>query len=415
MNLFRKLTPFIFILLVLASCNKNFDNATPSTKDTAVKDAPYLVVVSLDGFRWDYPDHIPTPNLDYIAQHGVKAEALIPAFPTLTFPNHYTLATGLYPDHHGVIYNRFYAPELGNQYYSYKDDEAVKNPIFYGGEPAWNTAEKQGIKSASLYWVGSEAAVEGIHPSIYKKYDHTFPFEQRLDTLASWLNFPEAKRPHLIFAYFPEPDGVGHGFGPDSDEVRDKVILMDNLMGQLLDKIKALPIGNQVNLIILADHGMCSISKDRWVPVTDKVKPEWVKQVSGSHPVISLFANEGCTDSIYNALGEFEHIKFWKPSEIPERLHLGSNPRVGDIVVAADSAWTVTYDRSKEPHAGTHGFDNANTDMHAIFYAVGPAFKENYIQPKFDNVSIYPLVSKIMKMKPAPNDGKLSEVEGMLK
>lgn len=413
MKSLRTLCLAIAVITLAIACQKK-DSNSPTKQQTAYNtEAPYLIVVSLDGFRWDYADHLSTPNLDYIAANGVKAESLIPSFPTITFPNHYTLATGLYPDHHGLIYNRFYDPKLDKRY-SPADRSAVEDPRFYGGEPMWNTAEKQGVKAAAFYWPGSEAPVNGRYASIWKKYDHTFPFEQRVDSVISWLNLPEAKRPHLVNAYFPEPDGHGHAFGPDAQETKDQVEEMDRIVGLLIQKIQTLPIANKVNLIVLSDHGMCGISKDRWVVLNEKVKESWVEHVNSNNPVLSLVAKEGCQDSIFNALSEFEHIKYWAPKDIPARLNFGSNYRIGDVVVLADSAWSVDYDNKSVPKSGTHGFDNANTDMHAIFYAMGPAFKKGYTQPTFKNVSIYPLVSKILNITPAPNDGNIQEVEGML-
>lgn len=415
MNVFQRMIPVFLTLLLLSACNKYKETNPDLTKQEPRTKAPYLVVVSLDGFRWDYADRMNTPNLDYIAEHGVKAEYMQPSFPTVTFPNHYTLATGLYPNNHGLIFNHFYAPDLGGIRYSSKDAKSVVNPDFYGGEPGWNTAEKHNIKSAVFFWPGSEAPINGMRPSYYKTYDKSFPFEQRIDTVAYWLQLPEKQRPHLIYLYFSEPDASGHTFGPYSPQVEQAVEMMDGLMGKLMKEISTLPIAEKVNLIIVSDHGMSEMSKDRWQVLTDEVKPEWVKEVNGSNPAMSLFAEEGCVDSIYMALGNFEHLSYWKSDDVPERLEFGTNVRRGDIVLVADSSWSVSYDRTTPPKNGAHGFDNKNPEMRAIFYAIGPAFKEGYSQPHFRNVSLYPLVSKVMKMGSAPNDGRIQEVKDMLK
>jgi len=173
------------------------------------QEKPYLVILSMDGFRWDYPEKVATPNLDSVAAVGVKAKSIIPSFPTKTFPNHYTMVTGLYPDHHGIVQNEFYDPESG-RYYRIGDRKAVMDGTFYGGEPIWVTAEKQDVKSASYYWVGSEAEIGGVRPAYWKEYDGKVPFENRIDSVISWLRLPEEKRPHLILLYFDEPDGYGH-------------------------------------------------------------------------------------------------------------------------------------------------------------------------------------------------------------
>ena len=195
----------IFFLIFNYSC-KNSEQKT---------EEPYVVMLSVDGFRWDYPDKVPTPNLDYIAENGVKAKSLKPAFPTKTFPNHYSMATGLYPDHHGIVLNSFYDEEM-DKYYEIRNREAVENPDFYGGEPIWVTAENQNVTSASYFWVGSEAAVNGVSPTYWKKYDHSFHFEQRIDSVIAWLQLPEKERPHLILWYIHEPDNIGYRLGRDS-------------------------------------------------------------------------------------------------------------------------------------------------------------------------------------------------------
>jgi len=230
----------------------------------AQRPTPYVVMLSMDGFRWDYPDKCPTPNLDRIAETGVKARSLQPAFPSKTFANHYTMATGLYPDHHGIVDNSFYDPATG-KHYSISNRQAVEDPSFYGGEPIWVTAEKNGITAASFFWVGSEAPVNGIQPTYWKRYDHDVPFEQRIDSVIYWLNLPEEMRPHLITWYMDEPDGIGHGEGPYSEKTFRMVAYLDSLLGVFLDKIEALPIASQVNIIVTSDHGMGPVSPDRCI------------------------------------------------------------------------------------------------------------------------------------------------------
>jgi len=374
---------------------------------------PYVVMISMDGFRWDYPDKVATPNLHYVAKHGVKAQSLRPAFPTKTFPNHYAMATGLYPDHNGIVNNSFYDPEM-NAHYS-MGDSTKNNPAFYLGEPIWNTAEKQGVKTASFYWVGSDVAIQGMHPTYWKKYVHLFPFEQRLDTAIAWLSLPEEKRPHLILLYLHEPDAVGHDFGPDGEKTLQEVHYLDSLVGDFIKKIKKLPVGKKVNLIFTADHGMCNIANDRVVYLSDFVKKNWFKEIEGGNPNYNLKANPGCLDSAYQSLIKVPHIKVWKHGMLPQRLHYGNSPRDLDLIVVSDSAWSVSWKKGRSFYGGTHGFDNSNTDIHAIFYAMGPAFKKGYVQPTFDNVDLYPLITYILGIRPAATDGNLEAVKSMLK
>lgn len=395
-------------LLLLLSCS-NLKNQNPKTED------PYLVVLSLDGFRWDYSDSTATPNLDRIAQMGVKATAMQASFPTKTFPNHYAIATGLYPNHNGIVNNTFIDTER-TLVYSIGNREAVEDGQFYDGEPIWNTAEKQNVKAATFFWVGSEADIQNMHPSIWKTYVHEFPYEQRIDSVISWLELPESKRPHLIMWYIDQPDGVGHRFGPFSKEVNQKVEYLDSLVGVFMQKLSQLPIAQNVNIVVLSDHGMGRISSDKQVYLDKVLKPAWVSTITGGNPFYNLKANEGCIDSIFNALSNTKGVTAYKTSEVPERLHYGTNPRTLDVIAVADSSWSL-FNKSGKNYSGfgTHGYDNRNTDMGAIFYAYGPAFKEKYAQPRFENVSLYALFCEILKIKQAPNDGNFNEVKDMLK
>jgi len=397
------LLPMLFLVI---SCNQ---------KNTTGNDQPYLIVLSMDGFRWDYANKTATPNLDKILENGVKAERMIPSFPTKTFPNHYTMATGLYPDHHGIVLNNFYDP-VEDRYYSTFDRELVGDGSFYGGEPIWNTAEKQDLKSAVLFWVGSEADVQGIRPSIWKPYEHNMPYGDRIDTVISWLQKPAQIRPHLIMWYFDEPDGIGHGYGPDSPEIIQTVEYLDSLLGVFMDRLAALPIAEEVNFIVTSDHGMCALSEARVVMLDDYLDTAWVAEAQGNNPVWTILVKDGFEDDIQEALTQIEHIKWWKSEEVPERLVYGKNPRTLDYVIVADSSWSVFYNKMGSYFGGTHGFDNANKDMHTIFYATGPALKTGaYINPVFRNVSLYPLMCEILHLDPAPNNGSLDEVKGMLK
>ncbi|MBL7103053.1 MAG: alkaline phosphatase family protein [Bacteroidales bacterium] len=398
----KRLLYFIIAIVLLSYC-----------KRSEKENDQYVVMLSLDGFRWDYADKVPTPNLDKIAKMGVKAESLKASFPTKTFPNHYSMATGLYPDNHGIVLNSFYDPEL-NRYYSVMDREAVEDGKFYGGEPIWVTAEKQGITSASYFWVGSEADVQEIHPTYWKKYDHDFPFEQRIDSVIAWLQLPENIRPHLILWYMHEPDKSGHIYGPDSKEMDSVIIYLDSLVGVFIEKLQDIPYANEVNVIITSDHGMGNISNERKVVIEENLNMDWVDIIQGYNPNFVIRANEGYIDSIYLTLKKVPHITTWKSGEVPEKFHYGTNPRTLDIVVVADSSWSVVLNNERQVGNGTHGFDNNNKDMHTIFYAYGPAFKENYVSPSFENVDIYPLITHILELEPAEIDGSLENVKPLI-
>lgn len=390
----------LFLYLISASAQENKGRAT--------------VILSLDGFRWDYPDKTSTPNLDKMAREGVKAVSLIPSFPSKTFPNHYSIATGLVPDHHGLVNNSFYDTVLKKSY-SIGNKDARFNPEFYGGEPIWVTAAKQGVRTASFYWVGSDVAVQGIQPDYWKHYNDKVSFESRIDTIIKWLSLPDETRPKLIMAYYHEPDGIGHDFGPDDPRTLSLVHELDSMTGILYDRIKQLPDGNNINFMVVSDHGMGSITSFQNTVLRDFIPESWPVRIEGGNPNFNIYTSVPWVDSVYLALRKAPGIKVWKPAEVPSYLNYGTNPRVGDIIVVADSAWSITLNQPKNDFTGgTHGYDILNTDIHAVFYVTGPDFKQGYIQPAFQNIHIYSLLAHLLGLVPAKNDGDLKFVIDML-
>ncbi len=403
------LPAFLFILLFasqLTSCN--IANNSKTEEDV------YVVMLSLDAFRWDFTDKFPTPNFDRLAESGVKAEGLVPCFPSKTFPNHYSMVTGLHPDHHGIVQNSFYDRKM-DRFYFLSNREAVEDGRFYGGEPIWVTAENQGIKSASYFWVGSEAPAGGRQPSIWKKYEHNFPFEARIDSVISWLQLPERNRPRLVTFYMHEPDSKAHYLGPDNPELGKTIVYLDSLVGDLMNKLDKLEIASNINLIVTSDHGMGPVSPERYIDLSDYLDTTWVDIIIGYNPNYLVQAREGYYDSINNSLDLIPHVNAWPSNDVPERFVYGSNPRTMDFVFLADSAWSIGWKKKASKSLGGHGFDNANTDMHGIFYASGPAFKPNYQHSRFSNTNLYPLIAHLLELDPAETDGDLNNVRSMLK
>ena len=392
-----QLLSFIFLFITTFSYSQ-------SSKDA------YVVLVSMDGFRWDYEKQFNLPNLKQIAKEGVHAKSMKPSYPSKTFPNHYSIVTGLYPDHHGIINNVFYDAAL-NESFSLSSN-AKNDSRFYGGNPIWNLAEQQGIKTASFFWPGSD--IDKRNPSYFKNYNGKIPYGARIDTVMKWLQLPEKQRPHLVTLYFDEPDHTGHNFGPLSQENKKMVIKMDSVMGELSRRLDQLAIGKQINLIIVSDHGMADISNDKKVAVLDYLKPEWLGYKEVINPIMSLQAKPGFNDSIANTLKKVPHIKFWKSNEVPRRLHYGTNPRAHDFVIEAEKGYSLVSKESTHIKGGTHGYDNNEKDMHAIFYAKGPAFKINKTVKTFPNISVYPLIAHILGLQIGEIDGKFSEVKNML-
>lgn len=372
----------------------------------------YVIMLSLDGFRWDYPTMYNTPNLNKIAEEGVKAKSLIPCYPSKTFPNHYSIATGLHPDNHGIVNNSFYDPELG--FYSINDRQSVEFPDFYDGEPIWITAEKQGVKSASFYWVGSETQIKGIQPTYWKKYNQRVPLTYRIDTVIHWLNLPIDKRPRLITFYYHEPDWTSHDFGPESPQTKACVEKLDSLLGMFIEKVKSLPIASKVNVLIVSDHGMATIEK--FINLSDYVNKDWFDVISGGNPIYNLQPKVEHYKEALAALKNIKNIKVWERDSIPKRYHYGKNKRVCDILVEADLGYGISWTYDKESYkGGTHGYDNSYPQMHGIFYAFGPSFKKGYQEKSFSNTDIYPLIAYILMIKPEKVDGRIGEVLDMLK
>ena len=368
------------------------------------------IVVSLDAFRWDYPTIYNTPWLDSIAANGVAA-TMVPSYPSSTFPNHFTLATGLVPDHHGIVNSQFWAPEKG-ELFSMGDSATRYNPYYFGGEPIWVTAKKQGVKSASIYWVGSDVAIQGLYPDYYLRWDNeprlTYP--QRVEEALRIAKLPESERPSLLMVYFNEPDWTTHHYGPVAEESEAMIEQLDSLMGILYRGLKELDYG--VNLIVTSDHGMTDISDDRFISIEQSVNPDWVERIVSTNPT-SIFCKEGCRDSLFNQLSKVKHISVWRKEEVPAHLNYGTSNHLGDLIVAPDLGWQfATTPRGLN---GAHGYDINEPDMQIIFRACGPDFKRGYTLPHtFSNVDLYSILAELLKIEPAKTDGSLEKVQELL-
>jgi predicted AlkP superfamily pyrophosphatase or phosphodiesterase len=367
----------------------------------------------MDGFRSDYPVRAHTPTLDSLAKAGVKS-AFRPSFPSVTFPNHYTLATGLHPDHHGLINNFFYAPDL-DLIYRIGDNQAVTNPDFYGGEPIWNTAEKQGVRSASFFWVGSEAAVQGMQPSIWKPYDKSVPFRERADSVIAWLQLPEEVRPHLVMWYMEEPDGIGHSDTPDAASTLDKVEELDRVLAYFFNEARKLEHFDRIDFIVLSDHGMATYTPDRYVNLNDYLPRDSFDYIFDGVPTL-LYTRGNYRDTAYEILQQVPHVKAYKKEDMPQQFVYGENQRIGDLVVVPEIGTYVQFRSEPSPRlGGAHGYDNFTPEMEAIFYAAGPSFKKDVSLPVMANVNLYLIVSQLLGLQPAPNDGDISVVEQLLR
>ncbi|MHB1191597.1 MAG: alkaline phosphatase family protein [Longimicrobiales bacterium] len=406
------------LLFHVAACSPAADSGPPGpgVNDPRHADAPYVVILSLDGFRHDYLDLHPTPALQRLAREGVRAERMIPVFPTKTFPSHFTIATGLYAEHHGLVGNRFWAPEK-QAFYSLGDREVVEDGTWYRGEPIWVTAERQGMRTAAFFFVGTEADVGGVRPTRWKRFDGSVPNAERVDTVLAWLREPPETRPHLVTLYFSDLDDVGHAHGPGTPEVAAAVANVDAHLGTLMDGIAALPHADRVYLVVVSDHGMMKAEAARAQPL-DLSRFPGVRMVEGG-PYATLRVVEGgqerlrgLRDSIQALLGEAE---VWMRQDVPARLHYSADARIGDLVILArPGATVVTPDRMPRRDAFTHGWDNQAPEMGAIFLAKGPGIAPGQRIGAFEAVNVYPWLAHVLGLEPAAVDGTLEVLAPIL-
>ena len=381
---------------------------------------PYVILVSLDGFRYDYAKKYHAEHLLALAAEGASApEGMLPSYPSITFANHYTIVTGLYPEHHGIVANEFYDP-VQKEAYSYRDAKAVGDGTWYGGTPLWVLAEQQGMRSASFFWVGSEADVLGVRPSYYLKFDGKFPNSKRVEQVLAWLHLPPEQRPHMITLYFSDTDSAGHRYGPDSPQVADAVHELDGEIGKLEDGIKESKL--PVDLIVLADHGMVTVKDGPIYLDQNGLKASWVDPIVGS----SLYAkSEEDAQKAYEALrGKSEKFSVYRRAQVPAYLHFNSNPREGDPVVVPNGPYYISIAADpggRGSPVGMHGFDVTRMpEMKALFVAAGPDIRSGVALEPFENVDVYPLIAKILglditSLKTGPIDGKLGALAGILK
>ena len=442
-NILKFLILFICICFLKANGNDN-----------------YVIIVSFDGFRYDYINFVDTPNFDYLKKNGIKAKSLKPIFPTLTFPNHYSIATGCYSEKHGIIGNEFYDVSK-NTLYTYTDSNTVRNGIWYLSEPIWVTANKNNISTAIYHWVGSEAEIMGYRPNIYKKYKNGINSYSKVDSAMKWLNLPEIERPKLIMLYFNEPDHTGHIYGPLADETLTEVQGADNILGYLIKSINRLNIKNNINLIVVSDHGMSSVSKENLINLDNYINKD-ILRIEGKGTMVKLrfeddlifsqcgeefsrstvLMNSGrlsidtYTHNKYNELREkwndctnslkvnglsanyLNHITLYDRYSIPQRLHF-NNYNSPDFLLVAEEGYLM-YNKESLADSyfdlkGMHGYDPDNINMHGIFFAYGPSFKENIIIDTFELIHIYPLLCKILNIESHSNiDGDINILKSII-
>jgi len=360
---------------------------------------PYVILISADGYRYDYTRLYNASHLQALSDSGVKADFMYPSYPSVTFPNHYSIVTGLYPSHEGLVNNAFYDADT-KQFFYYKNKNGTDQLWYKGGIPLWVLAEQQNMLSASFYWVGSESAVQNVRPTYYYKYNEKIGIHKRIQTVVNWLNLPADKRPHLITFYFPQVDHEGHKHGPNSPEVANAVHLIDSAVYELTKAVKT--TGIDVNYVFVSDHGMTKTDTAHPIPLPVAVDTSKFI-ISGDGLLVELYAKDPkYIQSTYQELlkSVTPDYSVYLKTNVPAKLHYGASDdwhnRIGDILLIPQ--WPKFFKMSdRKPDPGWHGYDATEVkEMRATFYAWGPAFKQHLTIPGFENVDIFPMINQLL-------------------
>lgn len=406
----------VLVTLMLAACT-HVGQKAPAPVETPAPRA--LILISIDGFRADYLERGHTRVLSQLARDGVRAEAMRPSFPSVTFPNHYALVTGLRPDHNGIVNNYMEDAEIPGRVFKLSDREVAADPRWWNeGEPIWVTAENVGIRTATLFWPGSEVEIRGRRPSDWTPYDKNLPYADRVDRVLGWLDRKDATRPRFITLYFESVDSQGHSFGPDSAEVNTALTEVDKALGQLVDGLRARGADTATDIVIVSDHGMATTSDARVIDTDKIVAANDAKFAWLGRPFVGLEPLPGRTKRAEKALlGRHRNYDCWRKAEIPARHHFGTHRRIPSIFCLADTGW-IFMSRSRPDtypaNGGAHGYDEDAAEMAGLFIAQGPSFRRGVTVPAFDNVHVYPLLARILNVPAAANDGDPAVLSGTL-
>jgi predicted AlkP superfamily pyrophosphatase or phosphodiesterase len=374
---------------------------------------PTVILVSFDGWRWDYQTRYAVPNVQRLAARGVRAEALIPSFPSKTFPNHYTLVTGLYPGRHGIVANNI-RDEKSGRTFSLSNRREVQDPMWWGGVPIWVGVQQAGRAAAAMFWPGSEAPILGQRPRFWAEFDASLPGTARVDRVLSWLDLPPDERPSFSTLYFEDVDTAAHNSGPNSPAVRAAIGRVDGYLGRLLDGLEKRKMQGVVNIVLTSDHGLAETSMDRVVVLDDYIALDDV-DIIDLNPTLGLFPKEGREDAVYGALVRAHpRLKVYRRADTPVHWHYREHPRIPPIVGVVDEGWQILRRATVAERLvrrllgprGEHGYDAAAArSMHGIFIAAGPAFRSGLTVPPFENVHVYQMLTTALGIEPAPNDG----------
>lgn len=385
----------VLLLALLVSVPALADAGSGGRNAPEHLDKPAVVMISIDGYRWDYPDRYPTPAITRLSEAGVRAERLLPVWPTLTFPNHYSLVTGLPPAAHGIVGNEFPA---GDRWYAIRDRAAVEDGAWYTGEPLWVTAERQGMVTASFYWVGSEADIQGLQPTHWRRFDGDTPATARVDQVLAWLAEPAGTRPRFITLYFEEVDDVSHWHGVGSAEFRTALDRVDAALARLLDGVEALPHGADVYLLLVSDHGHMAYHDAPPLVLEDHIYLDGLALIDKGPAV---YAWQGRRDPVaarkiaetVNAL--WPNGRAWSRATAPAHWGLADNDRMPDLVFQADPGHAVISrrERARTITAADHGWTPETPEMHGVFIVRGPGLEAGSRRGPVHTLDVHPLVA----------------------
>jgi predicted AlkP superfamily pyrophosphatase or phosphodiesterase len=371
--------------------------------------SPIVILISIDGWRWDYLDRFKPPAMGRLAAAGVRAEGLVPVFPSKTFPNHYTMVTGLYPGRHGIISNSMVDPSLPGRF-SLSNRDVQSDTRWWGGEPIWVTAERQGQVAATMFWPGSDVEIAGDRPTFYEPFNMTLSNYARVDQVLEWLSRPDPGRPTFLTLYFSTMDVVGHNDGPDAESVARGALEVDAAIARLVTGVEAAGLTGRTNFVIVSDHGMSALERQRTIVLDDYLDVSTIDLVDSS-PIVSINPLTGSVESIYQALKD-KHpaLHVYRRDELPTEYRLSGHPRLPAVIGVADDGWNVTTRAALERSngridGGDHGYDPRYRSMHGLFIATGPQFHSGVVVPAFENVHLYELLCRVLRIRPAMNDG----------
>lgn len=371
-----------------------------------------VILISLDGWRWDYIDRFQPPVLSKLAASGIRSEGLIPIFPSKTFPNHYTMVTGLHAARHGITSNNIVDPSLPWRF-TLGTRDVQQDPRWWGGEPLWVGVERQGQIAATMFWPGSDVEIAGDRPTYWRPYLHELPNENRVDQLLAWLEEPEPKRPTFLTLYFSDVDTAGHRFGPTAEQTRSAALHVDGMIGRLIAGVDRLGLASRANYVIVSDHGMAELSRERVIVLDDYIDLSTVDLIDTA-PIVGINTRSAAlTESTFRALaGRHQALQVYTRTTLPVEHRLRNHPRVPDLIGIADEGWHPTtrawLEQEKtvdELLGGNHGYEPKYRSMHGLFVAIGPRLKSALVVPAFDNIHIYELLCGLLGIRPASNDG----------